>query len=173
MKKTLLTVPFFTLLSLSLFAQDHEEESDKKHRITLVMANTHVNQIVNDENQIFIIPTWGLDYHYQLSKRFALGLQNDIELMTFEVEHEGVELQRSYPFSTSLVVSAKVWKELAFFVGPGYELEKTRNFFQYVIGTEYGFRMNENWELGINLTYNNKEAYYDSWMFGFGLSRLF
>ncbi len=167
------------LLSYNLLAQQEQASGEvsgfnfKRHRLTVVMANSHVQKVVHEQTSFFIIPTWGLDYDYFFTRRFALGIKHDIKLSDFEIEPESDEIiQRTYPICTSIIASGKVWKELIIFGGPGYEYSlKSRNFFQAVVGMEYGFELKEDLELSINLSYENKQQYYSAWMFGFGMSK--
>ncbi|MGN6645056.1 MAG: hypothetical protein ACTHJT_00890 [Cytophaga sp.] len=160
------------LLSYNLFAQEGEN-TFKRHRLTLMMANSHVSKVINEQSSFFIIPTWGFDYDYFLTKRFALGMKNDIKLSEFEIEPESDEIiQRTYPVCTSVMATGKVWKELSVFGGPGYEFShKSKSFFQLIVGAEYGFELKEDLELSLNFSYENKLNYYSAWMFGFGMSK--
>ncbi|CAN5393893.1 hypothetical protein BH09BAC3_BH09BAC3_27370 [soil metagenome] len=53
----------------------------------------------------------------------------------------------------------------------GYEFESHRNLPLYKIGTEYSFEINENFEIALNLIYENKEGVYDGWVFGIAFNK--
>ncbi|MBK9103213.1 MAG: hypothetical protein IPL92_01245 [Saprospiraceae bacterium] len=183
-KWILITLCLF-LLSIAGYAQEAEKEiaGDEPafkthHRITLMMANAHVPSIAEDieGKKNLILPAWGLDYDYWFTNKWAVGLHNNMILQHFAVEEEeepnGV-LEVSYPLTVSLVALYMPVRNLTFIAGFGREFEKTENLSLLDFGLEYGFELPDEWELSLNLKYEDKLNAYDSWLFGFGISKIF
>lgn len=93
------------IISLPALAQTEEEDKERKpHRLTLMMANSHIPSAdnVNGDKRIFIVPSWGLNYDYWISEKWAFGLHNDRVLQQYKVEDENEDrvIERSFPFQT-------------------------------------------------------------------------
>lgn len=140
-------------------------------RGAIMMANAHVPTATVEGKTIIIIPTWGMDVDYFFHKRWSVALQSDIKLQTFEVETEGVLLERSFPVSLAGVVHYHAKRHWSFFAGPGYEFERHKNLYLFKIGTEYSFEVNESFEIALNLSYENKQEVYDSFLFGIAFNK--
>ena len=64
-----------------------------KHRLTLGLGHTHISTgRVQGKTQWLLAPSWSFNYDYWLTNRWAIGLQTDIIIETFEVEHNHEEL---------------------------------------------------------------------------------
>jgi len=59
----------------------------------------------------------------------------------------------------------------SFYLGPGYEFESHENLFLVKAGTEYSFEITEDFEIALNLIYENKEEVYDAWTFGIAFNK--
>ena len=170
---------FFLFVAISAHSQETEnkEEREKHHRITLMMANSHIPSAteVDGDKAVRIVPTWGLSYDYWFNEKWAIGLHNELYLQQFKIEKSGSEqtVERSYPVGVSLVGLFKPAKRLAFLAGAGREFEKHENFNLICLETEYGFELPDNWELNLNLIYESKIDAYDTWTFGVGFSKFF
>ena len=153
-----------------------EIEPYHKHRLTIMMANSHIPAAnnINDQDAVFIVPTWGFDYDYWLSPKWAVGPHNDLVLQQYKIETKGGEevIERSFPVSVSAVGIFRPWEHWAFVSGMGREFEKNESFNLYMLGVEYGIELPHDWELSFNLVYENKLATYNSWLFGIGISKL-
>jgi hypothetical protein len=167
-----------TVFSFSANAQEEEEnesESFARHRITLMMANSHIPAAdnVNGDRFVFIVPTWGFNYDYWFSRRFGLGLHNDIVLQKYKIEDHADEriIERSFPVTVNAVGLFKATEKWIFAAGLGREFEKNESFNMFLLGTEYGIELPNDWELNFNLNYENKWEVYDSWIFGIGFSK--
>lgn len=153
-------------------AQESGEEAFKPRiRGAVMMANAHVPEATNDGRQVVIIPAWGVDLDYFFHRRWSVAFQGDIKLQRFEVEEEGVRLERSYPVSLAAVVHYHALRHWSFYAGPGYEFEKNENLFLFKLGTEYSFEISEDFEIALNLIYENKEEVYDAWTFGIAFNK--
>jgi hypothetical protein len=172
MQKTLLIL--LTLLAFANlgFAQEEESGVHKPQiRAAIMMANSHVPNSFEGETKVAIIPTWGFDVDYFFHKRWSVALQGDVKVQSFEVEKEGVLLERSYPVAIAGVIHYHALRHWSFYAGPGYELEKSENLFLIKLGTEYSFEITEDFEIALNLAYENKEEVYDTWTFGVAFNK--
>lgn len=172
MKKTLLLLSILLIIGSTVFAQEEEFEPHKpKIRAAILMANSHVATSVNGERKSILIPTWGFDVDYFFHPRWSVALQGDVKVQSFEVEDEGVLLERSFPATIAGVLHFHALRHWSFFAGPGYELEKNENLFLIKLGTEYSFEITEDFEIALNLAFENKEEVYDSWTFGVAFNK--
>jgi len=92
---------------------------------------------------------------------------------TFEVEdHENTVIERSRPITAIAVAIFKPKEHVSFIAGMGGEFAEEENFAVTRLGIETGWEMKNNWEFGISLLYDIKWNAYDTWVFGFGISKL-
>lgn len=172
MKKTLLILSILLISGSYAFAQEEEFEPHKpKIRAAILMANSHVPNSVNGDKKTILLPTWGLDLDYFFNKNWSVALQGDVKAQSFEVEDEGVLLERSFPVTIAGVIHFHAKRHWSFFAGPGYELEKNEDLFLIKLGTEYSFEITEDFEIALNLAYENKREVYDSWTFGVAFNK--
>lgn len=170
---------FFILLSFSVFGQEVEgrEESDffKRSRITVLLSHTVINTTFLEEDKLKVFPSYGLNYDYWFNEKFAIGFHNDIIGESFAIKRldDGLELEREIPWTALLVGIYKFDFGLAPVVGVGAELEKNETLIVCHFGLEYGVEFAEVWEVGANLTYDFKVEAYNSFAYGFSLSRRF
>jgi len=112
-----------------------------------------------------------LDVDYFFHRRWSVAFQGDIKVQRFEVEKDELILERSYPVAFAGVIHFHALRHWSFYAGPGYELEKSENLFLIKIGTEYSFEVSEDFEIAINLAYENKEEIYDGWTLGVAFNK--
>jgi hypothetical protein len=174
-------VAVFIFISSSVTAQENADKEIKEeglkgtHRLSIVLGHSHVSEGIKDNGKKGwkVIPSSGIDYDYWIGNRWALGLHNDVMIETFEVEdHGNTVLERSKPFSSVAVAIFKPKKVVSFLAGMGGEFAKEENFAVTRVGIEMGWEMKSNWEFGISLLYDIKWNAYDTWVFGFGISKL-
>lgn len=173
MKKALL----ISLLLVSFFsAAKAQEEESKEHkpkiRGAVMMANSHVPKSMDGEKKVSLIPTWGFDVDYFFHPRWSVALQGDIKLQSFEIKHEDILLERSFPTAFAGVIHYHALRHWSFYAGPGYEFEKTENLFLVKLGTEYSFEITEKFEIALNLAFENKQEIYDTWTFGIAFNKI-
>lgn len=182
MKKKILTLLLLSIAGcwfvVPVFSQSTHENpvekeihtaSFKRHRLSFMWANTLVPaaKTAHDEESDLLFPTWGLNYEYWFHHRFAVGLHNEFEMMSYVVEHgNDAELKREYPFISSIVLIYEPLKNLTFHIGPGYEFEANESFFIVKMGAEYVFPLPKSFDLGFGFSYDNKNKLYDAWTFG-------
>ena len=178
-KRTLFS--FLFLLSIA-FASAQETETlqeneyaEKKHSLVLIMSHTQIAEgLENGEKKWISLPSWGIDYNYEINERWAIGLHNDIVVERFAVKHfNGTEIERSTPFASTFVGMFKPVKNFSLVFGAGGEFSKEENLFLIKAGIEYAYRFHNNWELIANLTNDLKINTYNSWSIGFGVARKF
>ncbi len=172
-KSIRLLLSMLLLLSAGVaLAQEKEEEEFKpKIRGAIMMANSHIPKAFEGEKKATVIPTWGFDVDYFFHSRWSVALQGDIKLQSFEIEEKNGTLERSFPVVLATVLHYHALRHWSFYIGPGYELESHENFFLVRAGTEYSFEITEDFEIAINLLYENKDEVYDTWTFGIAFNK--
>ena len=145
------------------------------HRLTPGLGHAHTSEgEVDGKKQWLVLPSFSLNYDYWLSDRWAIGLQNDLILETFVIiDEEDEELERTKPLAVVPVAYFKPGAHLTFFGGVGVEIAKEQNLTLTRLGAEYGWHLPKNWEVGIDLLWDNKWTYYNSWGLAFTFSKIF
>lgn len=156
-------------------AQHGKQDEFYRHRVSIMMANVHIPNMdgVDGQNKFSVVPAWGFDYDAWISRRWAVGLHNDLILQQYKIvkEEDHTVVERSYPVSMCVTGIYKPFKHISFISGIGEEFEKHESFGMWKIGLEYGFELPRAWELSVNFQYDNKFKAYDSWLFGIGISK--
>lgn len=169
----------FLLISIKLSAQHAEETFHAHHSLGLVVSHTQITTGIkaNGDKKWLSLASWGLNYNYKFSQKWAIGLHNDIVVEDFEVEDHrsssNKTLERSYPIASALMVSYKPGKHFSFMLGPGEEFAHTGNLFLLRAGIEYGYHINKYWELNALITNDYKVNAYNSWAIGLGITKIF
>ena len=154
----------------------HDEHDGVTHKVTLVMANSFMNNRIDEStDNILVVPTYGLNYDFLFHPRWGVGLHTDIVLQQYKVEsHDNHEvLVRENPVALCAVGLFKPLPSLTLIAGYGLEIETHENIQLLRFGVEYGFHLPGNWELGFALEFDRKLNTYNSWVFGVGFSKLF
>lgn len=99
--------------------EEQKEFAEKKHSIAILLSHTQMAESIGDGKKKWIsIPSWGIDYNYELSEKWAVGLHNDIILENFIVEHnDKTEIERSSPFASTVVVLYKLGNHISVMLG--------------------------------------------------------
>jgi hypothetical protein len=180
--RKLIILHVFVCLAIGAFSQEaaHEALTEKKeekeksahHRITVAIMHAHIPTISEGgSKKTFAVPAWAFDYDYWFNEKWAVGLHNDLIIQQFKVEKGGTEIERNNPIAVALVGLFKPAKHLTFIGGIGREFEKTESFNLIDIGLEYGWELPKEWEISLNLKYENKFEAYNTWLFGVGISK--
>jgi hypothetical protein len=177
---------FLSLLFLAsadpLVAQDKEEKKEseeafKPHStigVVISHAQVFTGKDENGKNKALAMASWGLDYNYHLSPKWAFGLHTDIIVESFKVEeHNGETIERSYPIAPALMGIYKPNHHWSLMAGAGGEFAKEENFFLTRLGIEYGAEIRNGWEVFGSLSYDIKWSAYDTWLLGLGISKAF
>ena len=150
----------------------HEAEQIPHFRVAALIGHTYVPAIAGAEH--YFIPSWGLDLEYWFNEKWAIGLHNDIELQAFIVEEIDDEfLERDYPLVLTLDAVYKPWKGLVFQFGPGYEIERTEDFFLLRAGIEYEIEFGHHWDVSPNVFYDTRFEANDTWSVALGIGKRF
>jgi hypothetical protein len=172
MNKTGTVTGIFVMTAFSAIAQSGPEEPHRPMvRGAIMMADSHVPHATEAGRAVAIIPAWGFDVDYYFHKRWSLAVQADIKLQSFEIEQDNVVFERTNPVAVAAVLHYHTLRHWSFFAGPGYEFERHENFYLVRAGTEYSFEVTEDFEIGLNLIYENKESVYDAWTFGIAFNK--
>jgi len=156
--------------------EESEEKSEKKHSIAVLISHTQIAETVEGEGKKSLsVPSWGLDYNYEINERWAIGLHNDIIVESFIIENsEGTEVERSSPIASAVVGMFKPIKNFSLVLGAGGEFSKEENLFLIKAGVEYSHLiLHNNWEIIASFSNDFKLDAYNSWSIGFGIGRKF
>lgn len=168
-----LTLVIIVCLAWPATGQDVEsKEFTPQIRGAIMMANSHVPNIGGGTKQFSVIPTWGFDVDYFFHRRWSVALQGDVKIQSFEIEDGTAVLERTNPFAMAAVLHYHALRHWSFYAGPGYEIESHKNFFMIKGGTEYSFELSEDFEIALNLIYENKAEVYDAWTFGVAFNKV-
>ena len=152
----------------------HGNEHKGTIRLTLGLGHTHVSEgKIDGETEWLALPSWAINFDYWVSNKIGIGLQNDIILESFIIEHGNEELlERSYPIASVPVIIYKPGNRLMLIAGVGAEFTEEQTLTMTRLGIEYGFHLPSNWEIGAALVWDNKWNYYNSWGLAITISRL-
>ena len=185
MRKQSSILNIFTFLCLFLFgtligfSQDEEHKEEKKHSIAVLLSHTQVHEAVSHsgDKKWLSVPSFELNYTYEINETWGIGLHTDFVLEEFNVEHisEGEDkiIERSTPVAPALVGIYNFCNNFSALVGCGGEFAKEESFFLVRLGIEYGYEFHEDWELVSNLTNDLKIDGYNSFSLGIGVARKF
>jgi hypothetical protein len=171
MRKVFLFILLFFVAQFAVAQDTESNEHKSKIRGAIMIANSHVPHATEGGKEVVIIPTWGFDVDYFFHSRWSVAMQGDVKLQSFEVKDGETLLERTNPFAAALVIHYHTLRHWSFYAGPGYEFEGHENFFLVKAGTEYSFEITENFEIALNLFYENKEEVYDGWTFGIAFNK--
>lgn len=168
-KKQAILIMFLFSLAVNLNAQDphHDDEQHgddhafSPHRLSLLTGYGLISGAIDENGDAVpkIIPVIGLDYDYWFNHKIGLGLQNDLELISYAVQDDNQDyLVRNNAFVISLVFIYEPVNNWALFVGPGYEIETHHSFPLLKIGTEFGKTFEGGWGLGVAIALDIKEV---------------
>jgi hypothetical protein len=167
----LLSMCLLLYAGVSLAQENEDAEQKPKIRGAIMMANSHVPKSFEGNKKVAIIPTWGVDVDYFFHPRWSAAMQADIMLQDFEVKVEDQELERNMPVALVGVIHYHALRHWSFYMGPGVELEKSENLFLVRAGSEYSYEISKDFEIALNLIYENKEEVYDTWTFGIAFNK--
>jgi len=177
-----LAILFVGLLPVTLLSQSHLEDNahhDHHHssgfwRMSIFMGHTYLPTNTITGRELLVLPSMGLDIEYWFNHTWGIGLHNDLELLTFEIEREeDVFVDREYPVLLTLDLLWHPQWGLVFYTGPGIELEPNENFFVFRAGVEYEINLGDVWDFYPSVFYDYREDAYDTFTVGLGFGRKF
>ncbi len=168
----------FLLLSYcSAFSQENLQEEIFKphHSVGILLGHAQVRQGENEGSIKWLtMPSFALDYNYSFSKKWSVGLHNDIILENFRVELFDKEvIEREKPIASVITTGFKPEKHFTYQLGLGAEFSKEENLALIRVGVEYGLEIINDWEFIANLVYDLKWNAYDSFGLSVGISKSF
>ena len=86
MKRTILTslILLFIAFANAQETEHEEEKSKKRHSIAVLVSHTQIAEGIKGEDKKWIsVPSWGIDYNFEINERWAVGLHNDIIVESF------------------------------------------------------------------------------------------
>lgn len=166
----------FLILALGLgltplSAQEHQPEHKEGHfRVAALILHTFIPTDTPTGAEVLILPTLGFDVEYWFNPRWAIGLHNDIELESFEVETEAGDLvKRKTPLVFTLDAIWKPKQHWVFLAGPGLEYTPEETFSLFRLGLEYEFEFVEGIDLSPNVVYDIRNNAFDTFSYGLGV----
>jgi hypothetical protein len=166
----------------------HDEEPHKKHIISASINHSIIFSAVKDgEGRSSInVPSFGLNYTYAFSKKWGIGLHNDIILEDFIVKNESgndsekrsaieeIEtIERGRPISMALMGIYKPIENLGIMAGGGMEFSEHEDYAVIRFGLEAPVHLPKHWEVFGALTYDIMINAYNSLTYGIGVAKLF
>ncbi|GLB51929.1 hypothetical protein NBRC110019_09680 [Neptunitalea chrysea] len=153
----------------------HDKSIAKSVRLSIGIGHAHIKKGVQYDDDGISLASFYFDADYWVSNRVAVGLQTDLILEDYLVEHseEDRTFERNSPIA---VVPVMVYRPLEHFLvigGYGVEFSEGESFSMARAGVEYGIELPKKFEFGISLIYDVKLDAYDTWVFGVGISKFF
>ena len=180
----LYAIYFFILtLSTTSLAQHTQHNIEgthqfKRFRISINIGHCYIPkaEFSNDE-QLVVLPTWGLDFQFWFSQKVGIGLKNDIENASYRVRYRSGsldELFRERPIIRSLPFFYTPWNNgLNFMMGPGIELDESANLFVLRVGISYDFELGHHWDFAPEFIYDHKGTSINAFTLSVGVGKRF
>jgi hypothetical protein len=174
--------PVIYILSSCLKVDGQETHSTKEpfsrhHSLSLLLGHTQTSQGSQDGKKQWIsLPSWALDYNYHFSRRWSVGLHNDIILESFKVEDHNTHqeiIERTRPIATIAIISYTFLESFSAEFGAGAEYAKEGTFYLNRLGLEYAYELPHAWELKGAVTYDMKWEAYNSFSLSVGIGKAF
>ncbi|SFU27605.1 hypothetical protein SAMN05216480_101236 [Pustulibacterium marinum] len=167
-----------------MFFSNAQEEKIEHHalknslRVSVGIGHSYIKKGIDGENYGISMATFYADGDYWFSNKFAAGLQTEIILEDFLVEHHSEDehiqkLERSNPIAVVPVMLYTPIKNVMLVGGYGVDFCENETFTMVRTGIEYGVHFSNDWEVGTSLIYDFKTDAYDAWVFGVGISKFF
>lgn len=159
-------------------AKTEEEPFRPNSQIGFVISHAHVFEGRNGSGnkQTLSLPSWSIDYTYNFTKRWAVGIHTDVIVEKFKVENhskeeESEEIERSYPVAPALVGIYKLPRHWSFVLGFGGEFASEGSYALTRTGVEYSAEISKGWEVFGTVSYDFKWNAYDTWATGIGIAK--
>ena len=167
---------FFIIIGTSFesIAQESEhDEKEPKQLLAISFGYTFVPKATSiggtEANGIFV-PSIGLDYFYKITPKLEFGTMIDLELGDYLIFHKNLSRERALVITG--IASYSFTEHINFFAGGGIELERNHNLGILRLGTEYAFKLQNNWLLSPGFFYDIKEGY-DTWSLAIAFGKEF
>jgi len=145
------------------------------HEVDVFVGNTHIpNASIDGTSTTLILPNIGINYKYWFNDRFAIGWYNNIVIRTFVINSDSYQdLEKEYPFISTVVGVFRPWKNLSFFTGPGIEIDNNGSLFVIRLGLDYGFLLSNDWYLTPRFIYDHLGSDIDAYTLGLSIGKRF
>lgn len=158
------------------YAQETIETKEKRHAIQFLLAHTQIQEATNNkgEKAWLSVPSFELNYNFEINEKWAIGLHTDIVIEDFSIEHYNEDnkiVEHSSPIAPAIVTSYKFCNNFSALLGFGGEFSKEESLFLMRFGIEYSYPFHEDWELLSNITNDLKFSAYNSFSIGIGVAR--
>lgn len=183
MRKYLFVILVILFAFETTIGQTHEPEhqsSDihnhefKKFRVAVNLAHAYIPTASIEDNNLAVIPVWGLDFQYWFNPNWGIALKNDIEIAKYTINSDGSDELRTNPIIISLPLFYSPWDNgLAFFTGPGIELEGHANFSIFRFGIAYELEFGNHWDFAPEVVYDLKDGHINSLTIAIGVGKRF
>jgi hypothetical protein len=155
---------------------DSNNHDDSFHSVTLVIGSAFMaNSFSDNSNDVLVVPAYGLNYDYQINRKWGVGVHTDILLQQFKIEkhdsHE--EVVRENPVSIAAILFYKPHHRWKIIGGYGIEMETHENFQLVRIGVEYSIELPKKWELDFMFENDFKINGYYTMLLGVGFTKKF
>lgn len=184
--QTSLMKTLILIFSLSFFYGTRSLAQTKEpfhphHQFSLVLSHAHVFNGRDEEGnrEVLLLPSWGIDYTYHFTRKWAIGLHTDFIIEKFAVQKNLARgevketIERSYPIAPAIMGIYKGNEHWSFLLGIGGEFAKEEDFLITRAGIEYGYELPKAWEVLGSLGYDFKWNAYDTWTIGIGIGKSF
>ncbi len=164
---------FFLIIFCASFLSGYAQEAEKKNLLSISLGYTYIPQgsaLEEHEADGIFIPSIGLDYFHRLHPRWELGLMVDLELGEYVISQK--ELNRKNALAFIGVGSFTATKNLSLFAGGGIEVERHHNLGLIRLGTEYLFKLKNNWVISPSFIYDIKDGF-DTWSLSIAFGKEF
>lgn len=166
-----------------IYGQSHNASIDAEHefknfRLAINLGHAYIpSASFGVERDFAVIPVWGFDFQFWFSPKWGLALKNDIEIAKYTINNNddhSDDLERINPVIVSIPVLFSPWDNgLTFIMGPGIELEGSRNFSVFRIGVSYEFEIGKHWDFAPELVYDLKDGHINSLTIAIGVGKRF
>ena len=152
-----------------LAAHEPKSARDGLH-LSVVISHTFIPERTVNGKTTVAIPSLGFDVEYFLTKRFGIGLHNDLELLVYEVkENDNSYIKREFPVLLTADLLYKIKDDLILFGGPGVELEKERDIPVLRFGLEYMAHVGTTLTFSPIISYDYRIDSFNSFSLGIGI----
>jgi hypothetical protein len=176
LKTFIITFISFQFSFITIHAQENSSIKEKRHAVQFLLSHTQIQEAVNNKNETswLSVPSFEINYNYEINEKWAIGLHTDIVIEDFSVENYSEDnqiIERSSPIAPAIVTSYKFCNHFSALLGLGGEFSKEESFMLSRIGIEYSYEFHKDWELVSNITNDLKLNAYNSFSIGIGVSR--
>ena len=150
-----------------------------RHQIQFLVGHTHISEGLDsdDDKKWLALASWGLNYNFHIDQKWSVGVHSDVILEDFRVRQDhrnDMSIERRNPIAVAVMGGYRFWGPFAAMLGGGMEFETEENLGFVRIGLEPSWLFGGGkWEVSAVGTYELKIDAYNSWAFGFAISRLF